>query len=132
LSFAKHNIHDCREFSRKKPTISFFALELRSCRLLFKNKNKNKTKNKQQQQKQFFSSGSPAVLDSWLKCGPLSGFAESADKVLAIFIFQQETQNTQSFRQRNKNIHELICGQIGAPNIDNTKRVENFSCRGQR
>jgi hypothetical protein len=72
------------------------------------------------------------VLDSWLKCGPSSGFAESADKVLAIFIFQQETQNVQSFRQRNKNIHELTCGRIGAPNIDNTKRVENFSYRGQR
>jgi hypothetical protein len=32
LSIAEPN---CREFSRKKTTISFFALELRSCRLLF-------------------------------------------------------------------------------------------------
>jgi hypothetical protein len=72
------------------------------------------------------------VLDSWLKYGPLSGSTKSADKVLAIFIFQHETQNSQSFRQRNKNIHELTHGQVGAPNIDNTKRVENFSCRGHR
>jgi hypothetical protein len=59
LSLAKSNNHDCREFSRKKLSISFFALELRGCRLLFF-------------KKQFFSSGSPAVLDSWLRCGPLS------------------------------------------------------------
>jgi hypothetical protein len=72
------------------------------------------------------------VLDSWLKCGLCSGFAESADKVLDIFILQQETQNIQSLRQQNKNIHELTHGRIGAPNIDNTKRVENFSCSGQR
>jgi hypothetical protein len=71
------------------------------------------------------------VLDYWRKYGSLSGFAESADKVLAIFIFQQETQNIQSLRQRDKSIHELTRGQIGAPSIDNTKRVEN-SCRGQR
>jgi hypothetical protein len=55
------------------------------------------------------------------------GFAESADKVLAIFIFQQETQYIQSLRQQDKNIHELTHGWIGAPNIDNTKRVEKFS-----
>jgi hypothetical protein len=72
------------------------------------------------------------VLDSWLKCGPLSGFVESADKVLAIFIFQQETQDIQSLRQWHKSIHDLTRGWIGTPNIDNTKRLENFSSRGQR
>jgi hypothetical protein len=59
-------------------------------------------------------------------------FVEPADKVLAIFIFQQETQNIQSLRQQDKSIHELTRGQIGAPNIDNTKWVKRTSPLGAR
>ena len=40
--------------------------------------------------------------------------AEPADKVLAIFIFQHETQNIQSFRQLDTNTHGLT---RGAPDI---------------
>jgi hypothetical protein len=50
---------------------------------------------------------------------------ELADKVLTIFPFQHKTEQ-QSFRQRNKNIQKLTQGQIGAPNTDNTERVEDL------
>jgi hypothetical protein len=38
-------------------------------------------------------------------CG--HSLAELADKVLATFIFQHETQNIQSFRRLDMNTHEL-------------------------
>ena len=55
------------------------------------------------------------MLDSWLKCGPLSDFAEPADKVLAIFIFQHETQSV--IQTMKQNTHELTHEWIGAPDI---------------
>jgi hypothetical protein len=68
----------------------FFAPKLRGCRFPFF-------------ESSFSSSGSPAVPDPWLKHVATLSFAEPADKVLAIFIFQHETQNIQSFRQLDTN-----------------------------
>ena len=70
------------------------------------------------------------MLDSWLKCGPLFCFAEPADKVLAIFIFQHETQNIQSFRQRNKTHMNQNRNEPVHQTLDNTKRAENC-CRAR-
>jgi hypothetical protein len=55
LSFAKHNNHYCREFSRKKTTISLFALELRGLDSF------KKQKKQKQKQKHSFSAG-PLLL----------------------------------------------------------------------
>ena len=48
-------------------------------------------------------------------CG--HSLAKPADKVLAIFIFQHETQNIQSFRQLDTNTHGLTRERTGAPDI---------------
>jgi hypothetical protein len=75
LPFAKHNNYVCREPSRKKEkSISFFAPNLRGCRLLYF-------------ESSFSSSGSPAVPDPWLKHVATLSFTEPADKVLAIFYY---------------------------------------------
>ena len=84
----------------KKHVSAFFAPKLRGCRFPFF--------------ESFSSSVSPAVPDPWLKCVACLGFAEPADKVLAIFIFQHETQNIQSFRQLDMNTHGST---PGAPDI---------------
>jgi hypothetical protein len=85
LSTAESN---CKEFSRKKTTISFFALELRSCRLPFL--------------KTVFQQELPccvsllATVQGKLNHPPLGRLTKSrdgkpADKVLTIFLFQHET-----------------------------------------
>jgi hypothetical protein len=64
------------------------------------------------------------------ECG--HSLAKPADKVLAIFIFQHEAQNIQSFRQQNKTqMHRHVNGPVHQT-LDNTKREENFCCRARK
>jgi hypothetical protein len=46
---------------------------------------------------------------------------EPADKVLAIFIFQHDTQNIQSFIQLDMNTNGLTCQRTSAPDIKQHK-----------
>ena len=79
-------------FLRKKTSISFFAPRPRSCSL--------------PSQKTVFPAGALLLCLILAKaCG--HSLAKPADKVLAIFIFQHETQNIQSFRQLDTNTYGL-------------------------
>ena len=117
LSLAKCNNHECREFSQDKPSISFFTPKPRGCRLPFS-------------KKLFFPAGALLLCLILAKvCG--HSLAKPADKVLAIFIFQHETQNIQSFRQRNKT-HRLTRKQIWCTRHQTTQRGQRTSAVGAR
>jgi hypothetical protein len=65
------------------------------------------------------------------KVWPRSGFTGPADKVLAIFIFQHEIQNIQSFRQQNKTHMDQHIHRLVHQTLDSTKRAEKFCCRAR-
>jgi hypothetical protein len=100
-------------FLRKKTSISFFAPRPRSCSL--------------PSQKTVFPAGALLLCLILAKaCG--HSLAKPADKVLTIFIFQHETQNIQSFRQRNKTHMNRHVKRLVHQTLDNTKSAENFCC----
>ena len=61
-------------------------------------------------------------------CG--HSLAKPPDKVLAIFIFQHETQNIQSFTQQNETHMNQHVNRPVHQTLDNTKRAENC-CRAR-
>ena len=102
-------------FLRKKTSISFFAPRPRSCSL--------------PSQKTVFPAGALLLCLILAKaCG--HSLAKPEDKVLAIFTFQHETQNIQSFRQRNKTHMNQNINEPVHQTLDNTKRAENC-CRAR-